>query len=98
LLYGEDAMPIARYIRSLSHAELAALHACYRATSNADVRSRCQMILFSAQGKSVSEIAELTFFAEDTVLYWFDRYEQKQLDGLEDESRIGRPSKSRIVL
>jgi transposase len=91
-------MPAARYIRPLSEKELAALRARYRATHDADVRSRCQMILFSAQGKSVSEVAELTLFGEDTVLYWFERYEQQQLSGLEDESRSGRPSKSHLVL
>lgn len=91
-------MPAARYIRSVNEAELADLRARYRATHDADVRTRCQMILLSAQGKSIAEIAELTLFGEDAVRYWFDRYEQARLAGLEDESRSGRPSKSRIVL
>jgi transposase len=52
------------------------------------------MILLSAQGHSVGEIARWTFFDEDVVLYWFDRYEAENLKGLEDRPRLGRPSKS----
>lgn len=33
-------------------------------------------------------------FEEDTVLYWFDRYEAEKLKGLEDRPRRGRPPKS----
>jgi transposase len=87
-------MPAARYLRSLTDAEQKALKQLYRQTNNADLRTRCQMILLSAQGYSVAEIAKLTFFEEDAVLYWFDRYEQESLSGLEDRPRPGRPRKS----
>jgi len=56
----------------LSKAEQKALQELYRRTQNADVRTRCQMILLSAQEYAVSQIAELTFFNEDSILYWFD--------------------------
>ena len=85
-------MAPARYIK-LTPAQDVALRNLYRRTDNADVRSRCQMILLSAQGHSAVEIAELTFFDQDTVLFWFDRYEAAGLDGLEDRSRSGRPPK-----
>ena len=87
-------MPAARYIRGLSEAEQKALKELYRKTADADLRTRCQMILLSVQGHSVAEIADLTFFEEDAVLYWFDRYEQESLKGLEDRPRPGRPHKS----
>ncbi len=87
-------MPEARYIRSLSAAEQKALRELYRGTHDADVRTRCQMILLSAQEHGVSEIADLTLFNEDSVLYWLDRYESQGLSGLEDRPRSGRPSKS----
>jgi transposase len=87
-------MPEARYVRSLSQAEEKALRELYRQTQNADIRTRCQMILLSAQEHAVSEIAELTFFNEDSVLYWLDRYESQGLSGLEDRPRSGRPPKS----
>lgn len=88
-------MPAARYVRKLIDGEDQALRNLYRSTPNADVRSRCQMILLSSQGHSVAEIAQLTLFDQDTVLYWFDRYEAEGLTGLEDRPRSGRPPKSK---
>jgi len=41
----------------LSKAEEQALRELYRRTQNADIRTRCQMILLSAQEHAVSEIA-----------------------------------------
>jgi transposase len=87
-------MPEARYVRSLSQVEKKALRELYRQTQNADVRTRCQMILLSSQEYAVSEIADLTLFTEDSVLYWLDRYESQGLQGLEDRPRSGRPPKS----
>ena len=87
-------MPEARYVRRLSKAEEKALRELYRQTQNAGVRTRCQMILLSSQEYMVSEIAELTLFNEDSVLYWLDRYERQGLEGLEDRPRSGRPPKS----
>lgn len=53
------------------------------------------MILLSADGHGVSDIARLTLFDENSVLFWFDRYEAQSLDGLEDRPKSGRPPKSR---
>lgn len=88
-------MPAIRAIDALSEAEKQELRALYRQTDKADVRTRCQMILLSVEGYSVTEIARLTFFEENSVLYWFDRYETEKLNGLEDRPRSGRPPKSR---
>lgn len=87
-------MPAARSIRSLTEAERDALRIQYRQTHDADIRTRCQMILLSATGRPVTEIAEITLMNADTVLYWFDRYEAAGLDGLADQPRSGRPPKS----
>lgn len=87
-------MPEARYVRSITNAEQKALRELYRQTQNADVRTRCQMILLSFQEYAVSEIAKLTWFNEDSVLYWLDRYESQGLAGLEDGPRSGRRPKS----
>lgn len=87
-------MPEARYVRSLSEAERKALRELYRSTENANMRTRCQMVLLSAQEYAVSEIAELTLFNEDSVLYWLNRYENQGLSGLEDRPRTGRRPKS----
>ncbi len=88
-------MPAARFVCPLSEHEQFALHQQYRTTHDADLRSRTQMILLSAAGQPVAQIASLTFFGEDTVLYWLDRYEQDGIDGLADRPRSGRTPKSR---
>lgn len=87
-------MPEARFVRSLSNTEQKALRDLYRQTQEADVRTRCQMILLSSQEYGVSEIAKLTLFNEDSVRYWLDRYESEGLAGLEDRPRSGRRPKS----
>ncbi len=88
-------MPASRNIRKLTKEELEMLQTLYRQTGNADTRTHCQMVLLSNQGHSVAEIAGLTFFDEDTVLYWLDRYEDENLKGLEDRPHSGRPPKSK---
>jgi hypothetical protein len=48
--------PAPRFVRPLDVAELAALQERFRTSNDADERSRCQMLLFSARGKTVPEI------------------------------------------
>jgi transposase len=83
-----------RFIQ-LNEQERAALRELYRQTKDADMRSRCQMLLLSADGHGVAEIAKLTLFDENSVLFWFDRYQAEGLAGLEDRPKAGRPPKSR---
>jgi len=73
-------------ISQLNQQESAALRQLYRQTKDADLRSRCQMILLSADGHGVAGIARRTLFDENSVLSWFDRYEAEGLPGLEDGS------------
>ena len=87
-------MPPARYVHRMEPPERERLERRYRETAEADLRSRCQMILLSAESYSVLQIAQVTFYDQDTVLYWLDRYEAEGLDGLEDRPRSGRPPKS----
>ncbi len=87
-------MPPARFVRALDPVELQQLHQLYRQTASANLRSRYQIVLLTAQRRSVAEIAAVTFFGEDTVLYWIDRYEQAGVPGLEDLPRSGRSPKS----
>jgi transposase len=91
-------MPAPRFVRPLDATELAVLQERYRTTNDADERSRCQMLLFSARGKSVPESAELTLFDDDTVLDWLNRYDAEGLAGMASKPRSGRPPKSRYAL
>ena len=53
------------------------------------------MILLSADSHGVGEIARLTLFDENSVLFWFDRYEAEGLDGLDASValNLGGPQK-----
>jgi transposase len=83
-----------RRVRELSEDELSELDQLYRATNNADIRTRCQIALLSNEGYPTPEVAHLVRFSEDTVLYWIDRYAAEGVAGLEDRPRPGRPPKS----
>jgi transposase len=83
-----------RHVRTLDDSERASLDQFYRTTNNADLRTRCQIILLSSEGYSTSQVAKVVRFSEDTVLYWIDRFEAEGLAGLEDRPRSGRPPKS----
>lgn len=83
-----------RFVRTLTPEEQQALRELYRQTDQSDVRTRCQMILLSTQGYTAAQIAALTRFDQDSVLFWFDRYEAENLKGLENRPQPGRPPKS----
>jgi transposase len=60
-------MPTRLTIPPLDDVTLAELRACYDATDDADLRLRYQMILLAQQGRTVAEIAQITFRSRDTV-------------------------------
>ena len=83
-----------RYVRELRPEVQQALREMYRQTDQPNVRTRCQMILLPAQGHTVAQIAELTIFDQDSVLYRFDRYEAENPKGPQERPQPGRPPKS----
>jgi transposase len=84
-------------VHTLSAAELEALETLYRQTSAADVRSRCQMILLSNEGRSPPHIAEQARFSRRTVTRFIQRYEAEGIQGLMTKPRPGRPPKATAV-
>ena len=80
-------------VHSLSDSEIAALERLHRRTENADVRSRCDMILWSNKGLSPPQIAERVRFSHDTVSRYIARYENEGIQGLLPRPRSGRPRK-----
>ena len=61
------------------------------------VALRAQMVLLSARGFSVPQIAAIHECGEDVVRTWLHRYEQQGVAGLEDEPRSGRPPKHSLA-
>jgi transposase len=81
-------------VHALSTEELIALEKVYRQTQDANVRSRCQMILLSNEGLSPPQIAPQVRFHRRTVTRYIQRYEDEGIDGLLTRPRSGRPPKA----
>jgi transposase len=61
------------------------------------VSMRAQMVLLSARGYSVPQIAEIFEVGEDVVRTWLHRFQQDGPDGLADRPRPGRPPKDPLA-
>lgn len=61
------------------------------------VALRAQMVLLSARGYPVPQIAQLFELGEDVVRAWLHRYQQAGPAGLEDRPRPGGPPKDRLA-
>jgi len=78
-------------VHSLSEEEVSALAQLHRETADADVRSRCDMILLSNEGLSPPQIAKRVRFSRYTVVRYIQRYEAEGVAGLFTKPRSGRP-------
>ena len=79
---------------SLTDLQRDGLLCLYRTTDDANIRSRCQMILLLADGYCAEQVSAMTYFDHNTVLLWRRRFENQDWEGLLDRPRSGRPSKS----
>src|SRR6058998_2430244 len=61
------------------------------------VAERAQMVLLSARGYAVPQIAEIFELGEDVVRDWLHRFQERGPDGLVDCPRPGRPPKDRLA-
>ena len=80
-------------VHTLSAKEVKALKDLHRRTNEANVRSRCQMILLSNKGLSPPQIGQQVLFKRRTVTRIIQRYEAEGIEGLMTKPRSGRPSK-----
>ena len=78
-------------VHTLSDEEIKALEQLHRETNDADVRSRCDMILWSNAGLSPPQIAARVRFSGRTVRRYIKRFEAEGLQGLHTKPRPGRP-------
>ena len=61
------------------------------------VSQRAHMVLLSARGYTVEQIAEIFGVGQDVVRGWLHRYEREGPLGLDDRPRPGRPPKERLA-
>jgi len=74
--------------------ELLDLERLYKDTSRADIRTRCQIILLSGDGLSLSRIGRILGLNHQTIRNWIERYEKEGIPGLYTRKRSGRPPRS----
>jgi transposase len=61
------------------------------------VSQRAHMVLLSARGYPVEQIAAIFGVGEDVVRKWLHRYEREGPTGLDDRRRPGRPPRDRLA-
>jgi transposase len=82
-----------RYVPALLETETKELLSLFKYHKSHSVRRRAHMIMLSAEGFPISEIARIYQVHRDTVLTTFGRWEKGGLDGLYDAPKSGRPPK-----
>lgn len=80
-----------RFIQSLSEKDTKELTSLFRYNTSHSVRRRAHLILLSANGFSINEIARIYQIHRETVLNTFNRWEKDGINGLLDAPRDGRP-------
>ena len=61
------------------------------------ISQRAHMVLLSARGYTVAQLAEIFEVGEDVVRAWLHRYQQAGPTGLDDGPRPGRPPRDRLA-
>lgn len=69
------------------------LQELYHRTPDPLIKTRCQIVLLSAQPMSVPQIAQVTFYSEDTVARCIHEFNQHRLEALLPKGTGGRPPK-----
>jgi transposase len=82
---------VIKYVHRLTEEEVEALRQQHRQTKEAQMRSRCEMILLSDEGLSAAQIAKRVRMSARTVRRTIDRYEAEGIRGLLNKAIPGRP-------
>jgi hypothetical protein len=70
------------YLRELSRAELRVIERLYHHTTDTTIRTRCHILLLSAQHYSIDQIVQLLFLSADTVVCCIDDFNRDGLDAV----------------
>jgi len=78
-----------RFVK-LSEEELLTLQEGHKNGAQFQFRNRCQCLVLSSQGKTVSELAQFFEMNPITIYGWFDRWENNGIAGLMNQPGRGR--------
>jgi transposase len=85
-------MPKLTKVRSMSEAEVNAIKMlAHSRTEPAGLVQRARIILMNREGRRVMEVAEQLRICDRTVRRWIYRFNEAGVEGLRDQSRVGRP-------
>lgn len=80
-----------RFIKSLSEEQQQSLSQIMRNHPSYRTRTRAHAILLSARRYSIKQMADIFAVDRETVTAWLARWEESDLDGLDDDPKSGRP-------
>jgi transposase len=81
------------YVHPLLPEEQESIHRLYQQTTHVGLKSRCHIILLSAQQYSVPQIAALLVSSEDPVARCIHAFNRSGLDQILPQERVGCPAK-----
>jgi len=82
-----------RYIQNLTVQEIEALNNGYKNGLTHHYRNRCQCILLSFEGNSVSDLCQFYEVSKLTIYAWYNRWENEGIEGLQIRPGRGRKRK-----
>jgi transposase len=82
-----------RYVQPLTPEQRAVLEKTMRTDASFRARTRAHSLLLSAQGQTITDIAQTYHVHRVTVSSWMTNWEAWGLQGLYDQPRSGRPTK-----
>jgi len=86
-----------RTLKHVSVDEVALLRQTIRsATTSPIVKRRCQCVLYSFHGLSVTELMAIFMVTQRTIYNWLDRWEEGRLEALLDKPRRGTKSRLKV--
>lgn len=68
----------------------------YKTGKSAAFRERCQAILLSDEGKSMSDLCSIFHVLPNAMTNWFNRWEVGKIEGLKTVPGQGRPLKIKV--
>ncbi len=82
-----------RFIAKLKKRDKNNLNDLIKNGESLGIRNRAHAIILSAQGKSITELADILHVHSQTISAWLDRWENGGIAGIADKPRCGAPPK-----
>ena len=82
-----------RFIEKLTKGQKSSLKKGHQTGKSHLYRRKCQCILLSYEGKTVSELSDFFSVSIISIYNWFNKWESEGIDGLKLKPGRGRPSK-----